>query len=53
MQGEFAGPASTWSGSAEEDGPVVSPPAKLHAFSASMGLICHRDALGSDTLQEE
>lgn len=47
MQGEFAGPAATWS---EGDGPgadglYVNPPAKLHAFSASMGLICHQDAL--------
>jgi hypothetical protein len=47
MQGEFAGPAATWvdgNGSGAE-GPYVNPPAKLHAFSASMGLICHQDAL--------
>lgn len=44
VQGEFAGPAFAPAESAEE-GPVVIPPAKLHAFSASMGFICHQDVL--------
>ena len=51
MQGEFAGAAATGvplpedGGGDDDDGPSSFPAAKLHSFSASMGLICHRDAL--------